>query len=480
MGDDKTKIIMKVLLINPPIENIIRLELPLWVRQNEGIFPPLGLMYIASYLNKSLNCEIKILDALAEKMNYEMMDACIREFLPDVVGITAHTHNLIDVIITAGIIKRIDKKIHVCLGGPHINIFPEESIAFPHVDSVVVGEGEVIFTELVRCLDQNIELKKVKGIFFKQNSQVINTGPGESINELDSLPFPDRSLLDLKRYYNILGPKSTLATMISSRGCPYSCAFCSTPKRSHRVRSPGNVVDEIEECVKLGIRQLYFVDDTFNIAPDRIIEICDELRNRKLKIKWSFRGRIDKLSRNLLIRVKESGCYKIHLGVETCTDDGLERLKKGITVEQIKQVFRWTRDIGINTVAYFMIGCPHEKSRKDILKTIDFSKEIDPDFALFNILMPYPFTEFYDSGLKSGMFKYDYWKEFASRPQRDFQPHFWEEWLSSGELVGLLNLAYRKFYLRPKFLFRMLTNPQNLSIFAKRLKMGLEIITSKT
>lgn len=467
---------MKVLLINPPIKNTIGLELPLWVRQNEGVFPPLGLMYLASHLNKNLGCQVKILDSLAEKMDYKKIDAYIRQYLPDAVGITAHTHNLIDIIITAGIIKKIDKRIHICLGGPHVNIFPEESIAFEHVDSVVQGEGEAIFTELIKCLDKNIELEKVKGLIFKRNEQIINTGPREVINELDNLPFPERSSLDLKRYYNILGLKSIMTTMISSRGCPYNCVFCSTPKESHRLRSPENIVDEMEECVKFGIGQVHFVDDTFNVSPGRVVNICDELKNRKLKVNWSFRGRIDKLNEGLLIRLKDAGCYKIHLGVETCTDEGLERLKKGITVEQIKQVFRWTRDIGIHTVAYFMIGCPHEKNRKDVLKTVSFSKEIDPDFSLFNILTPYPLTELYEQGLKTGIFKADYWKEFASKPQKDFQPRFWEERLARKELVGLLNLAYRKFYLRPKFLLRMLADHRNLSIFARRLKTGLEIL----
>ena len=468
---------MKVLLINPPIENIIRLELPLWVRQNEGVFPPLGLMYLASYLRKNLGCEVTILDALAERMSYHKIDAYIRSLLPDVVGITAHTHNLIDIITTTNIIKKINRKIHICLGGAHVNIFPEESIVLSSVDSVVAGEGEIIFTDLVRCLDENIDLKNVKGLIFKQNGHFINTGFRESNSELDILPFPERRLLNLNKYYSILGAKSFMTTMISSRGCPYSCAFCSTPKGNYRSRSPRNVVNEMEECFNLGIRDIYFVDDTFNIVPDRVIEICDELKGRKLRIQWSFRARIDKLSKELLKKAKESGCYKIHLGVETSTDDGLKRLKKGITIEQIRQVFKWTREIGINTIAYFMIGCPHERTRADILRTINFSKEIDPDFALFNILMPYPLTELYNTALKNKIFKEDYWKKFALSPQKDFQSPFWEEWFSSKELITLLNLAYRRFYLRPKFLLRIITNPQNSLNFTKTFKAALEIIT---
>lgn len=467
---------MKVLLINPPIKNIISLEIPLFVRQNEGIFPPLGLMYIASYLKKNVDCELKLLDTIAEDMDYDAIEKYVGDFCPDVVGICAHTHNLIDVILVVDIIKKIDKRIHVCLGGPHINVFAQEAIDISCVDSVVLGDGERTFAELVRCIGQRADLRKVKGLIFKQDHQCVSTGLGQDIGDLDSLPFPDRSLLNPKLYYSILGRRPVMTTMISSRGCPYQCTFCSTPKGFYRIRSSQNVVDEIEECMKLGIEEVHFVDDVFNVNPDRIIKICDEIKTRGLKIKWSFRGRIDKITKPLLIRSKEAGCYRIHLGVETSTDEGLKRLKKGITVEQTRKVFKWTREIGINTVAYFLIGCPHEKTRQDILKTINFSKEIDPDFALFNMLTPYPSTELYEEGLRKGEFKSNYWKEFALNPQKDFQPQLWEKGLSREELIFLLNLAYRTFYLRPKFLFRMLTTPQNLGILIHRLKAGLKIL----
>lgn len=466
---------MKVLLINPPIENIINLELPLWVRQNQGVFPPLGLMYLASYLKKNLDCEVRILDALAEKMNYGRINEYIRDFHPNVVGITAHTNNLIDVILTTDIIKKIDRNIHVCLGGPHVNIFPKETIALSSVDSVVLGEGEITFADLVKCLKENVDLEIVKGLIFKQNGLTVNTGVRENIADLNILHL-EKGLLNPKRYYSILGQKSIMTTMISSRGCPYRCIFCSTPKGNYRMRLPKNVVDEMGEYVKLGVEEVYFVDDTFNADHDRVIQICEEIKRRRLKIKWSFRGRIDKITMPLLIKSKEAGCYRIHLGVETSTNEGLERLRKGGTIEQIRQVFKWTRHIGINTLAYFLIGCPHEKSREDVIKTINFSKEIDPDFALFNILTPYPSSELYEIGLTRGVLKKDFWREFVLKPQRDFQLQFWQEWLSRKELINLLNLAYRKFYLRPKFLFRMLTTSQNLAIFARRLKTGLEIL----
>lgn len=469
---------MKVLLINPPIKNIISLEMPLFVRQHEGIFPPLGLMYLASYLKENLGCEVKILDTLAEGMDYGAIEKYIQNFHPDVAGIIAHTHNLIDVILVVDIVKKIDKKTHVCLGGPHINAFPQEAIGIACVDSVVLGDGEIAFMELVRCLGGETDLEKVNGLIFKQDGECINTGLRQGIEDLDSLPFPDRRLLDCKKYYSILGRKTVMTTMLSSRGCPYQCTFCSTPRGFYRVRSPENIVDEIEACVKLEIKEIHFVDDVFNVDPERVIKICDEIKTRGLKVKWSFRGRIDKITKPLLISSKQAGCYRIHLGVETSTDEGLERLKKAITVEQIRQAFKWTRDVGIDTVAYFLIGCPHEKTRQDILKTINFSKDLDPDFVLFNLLTPYPSTELYEEGLARGEFKSNYWREFALNPRKSFQPPLWEEWLSREELVELLNLAYREFYIRPKFILKMLTRQQGIGLLARRFKTGFELLRS--
>lgn len=467
---------MRVLLINPPVENMINTEVPLLVKQNEGVFPPLGLLYIASYLSRNVNCDIEILDSLAGKADYKEIGQFIQNYRPDIVGISAHTHNLIDVILTADIVKKINKHIYVCLGGPHVSAFPREAVSIDSVDFAVPGEGEAVFTELVKSVEEKSDLEKIKGMLFKRAGKIIETEKREGVEELDSLPFPARLKSDRKKYYSILGGGNIMTTMASSRGCPYQCIFCSTPKGFYRKRSPENVADEMEECLNLGINEVHFIDDTFNADPDRVIKICEEIKRRKLKIKWSFRGRVDKFTEDLIKRLKEAGCCRIHLGVEASTDEGLSKLKKGITIKEIRQVFKWARNAGINTMAYFLIGCPHERTKEDIVKTIDFSKDIDPDFALFNILTPYPATRLYEEGMERGMFKRDCWKEFALNPEKDFQPPFWEEWLSRDDLISLLNLAYRRFYIRPRFIMRAICSSRGLNILVKRLKTGLEIL----
>lgn len=230
------------------------------------------------------------------------------------------------------------------------------------------------------------------------------------------------------------------------------------------------------ECQDFGIREMHFIDDLFNADEERVSRICDEITRRAVTIKWSFRGRVDRITKDMLVEAKKAGCSRIHLGVETSSDEGLRILNKGISVSHIRQVFRWTREIGIPTVGYFMIGCPHEKKADDARKTLRFSRELDPDFALFNMLMPYPATKLYDDGLKSGFIKNDYWREFSLNPTKDFKPRPYDRWLSKDELTSLLNEAYKSFYFRPVFLFRVLKNTRGINSFKNRLSTGLDML----
>jgi anaerobic magnesium-protoporphyrin IX monomethyl ester cyclase len=464
---------MKVLLINPLSEKAIDSEEPLFIRRHEGVFPPIGLMYIAAYLKKETDCEVKILDTLADKMDYGEIKESIIDFGPDIAGITAYTNNLRDVIIVSDLVKKVNKNTRVCLGGPHVNIFPREALNIPSVDFLVFGEGEISFTELVKALMNGSSWERIEGIAFKNNNNHVFTGTGKDIENPDILPFPDRSAADYKKYYSLLGKSSFMTTMLSSRGCPFSCSFCGTPRGKYRARSPENIADEMEECLSLGINEVHFVDDTFNADADRVMKLCGEIIKRGLKIKWSFRGRACGVTERFLAELKKAGCYRIHLGVETSTDEGLKILNKGITVKEIRDAFKLIRRSGIESAAYFLIGCPHEKDRKDVLRTIKFSMEIDPDFCLFNILTLYPGTGLCGDAVRKGFLREDHWKDFAMDPSGDFKLPFWEEHLRPEELKDLLDLAYRKFYLRLKFAARFLTASGSVNILIKRIKAGL-------
>lgn len=468
---------MKVLLINPSIKNIIQAELPPILSREVGVFPPLGLMYIASYLQRYSDHEVQILDAIAEDLSQTEIEQVIRESNPQIIGITTHTNNLIDVLFLTGLIKKIDPRIHINIGGPHARVFPQETLQLPGVDSVIPGEGEIPFFQLVEVLSQEKDLREVPGLIFKEEEGIIS-GKRPVPPNLDRLSFPARGLIKSQRYYYILGKRSTFTTIVSSRGCPYRCIFCSTPKENYRQRSVQNVVQEMEECGHLGVKEIHFVDDTFNLSPEWVISICQEIKRRDLRIPWSFRGRVDTLTRKVLQELKAANCIRMNLGVETSTDEGLRRLRKGLTIHQIEEVFTWTKEIGIPTVAYFLIGCPHEKSREDILHTLHFAKRLNPDFALFNILTPYPDTELYREGLEKGLFEKDFWREFALRPTKDFEIKVWEEFFTKEELERILISIYRRYYFRPSVIFKNLKSIIHPRNFFWKAKAALKILGS--
>lgn len=467
---------MKVLLINPPIKNLITTNIPKVVDLERGYNPPLGLLYLASYAQKYTNHKIDILDTIVEELDYSDIEERIKKIGPDIIGIQAMSFTLIDALLCARIVKRI-KNIPVVFGGPHPTIYPRETINLKEVDYVVVGEGEVTFKELLENVNNPQRLREVKGLVYKENGEIIDTGHREFIEDLDALPFPARGLTPYKKYYSLLAKRTPVTTMFTSRGCPYRCLFCDRPQlgKKFRARSAENVVDEMEECLKMGIKEILIYDDTFTIDRKRVLDICKEILKKRLKMSWDIRARVDNVDREMLKRLKETGCERIHYGVEASSQRILDILRKGITLEQVKETFRLTKEAGISTLAYFMFGSPGE-TEEEIKESIRLAKELKPDFVHFSITTPFPATNLYRLGLKEGILERDYWREFALSPRRDFVPGIWEENLSREKLMALLKSAYRNFYVRPVYILKELTKVKSLKEFRRKIKAGLKVL----
>ncbi len=466
---------MKVLLINPPSENLIGTNLPEMLEKARGHSPPLGIMYIASMLEKKGH-KVEILDCQVEEFGHKEVEDEIRRRKPDLVGISAMTFTLIDAILIAKTVKRIDPGIKVAVGGSHVNIYPNETIKLEEVDYVVLGEAEFLFTEMVDNIDKPEKLKQTKGLLFKENGKVIYTGPVGLIEDLDSLPFPARHLTPYKKYSSVLSTRNLVTTMISSRGCPYKCLFCDRPisQKGFRARSAKNVVDEMEKCYEMGIDEFLLYDDTFTIDRQRAIDICNEIMARKLDIGWDIRARVNTVDMELLMRLSKAGCERIHYGVESGNQEILNILRKGITLEQVESAFRMTKNAGIEILAYFMIGSPRE-TRETIMQSINFAKKLNPDFVHFSVTTPFPATDLYDMGLKEGILPNDYWKAFAENPTPDFKPMLWEENLSKEELIELLRLAYKSFYMNPTYILQRIMKIRSPGEFARKAGAGLKV-----
>jgi radical SAM superfamily enzyme YgiQ (UPF0313 family) len=216
-------------------------------------------------------------------------------------------------------------------------------------------------------------------------------------------------------------------------------------------------------------------DDTFTIDRQRVFDICDLIIAQKLDIKWDIRARVNTVDREMLERLKQAGCVRIHYGVESGTEKILKVLRKGITLEQVEKAFALTREVGIETLAYFMIGNPTE-TEEDIKKTINFIKKIKPDYVHIAATIPFPATNLYRMALEQKIIPRDVWLEFAKNPTKDFSPPLWEENLTAQKLHSYIKQAYRKFYFRPSYIIKRFFALKSFEEFKIKVKAGLSML----
>ena len=469
---------MRIVLLNPPSISELIGNNPSVIESERGCNPPLGLLYVAAYLREHGSHEVLVVDAQVEELGYAALEQRLAPLAPfDVVGMTVMTFTLFDVMKTLRVAKKVCPQAKGVLGGPHASIFPEETCRLPGVDYVVHGEGEIPFAELVGMLGAGTDACSVKGIaFLGDDGEYVDNGVGDLIEDLDSLPFPARDLTPYSAYGSILAKRLPITTIFTSRGCPFKCSFCDRPHLGKQFRSMGaaRVIEEIECCIKMGIHEFLVYDDTFTVDRRRVLDICKMIIERGLDIGFDIRARVDTMDEEMLHLLKLAGCRGVHYGIESGSEKILKVLKKGISLEKARQVLRQTKKEGIQTLAYFMIGCPTE-TRADIEATFRAMKEMDPDFLHLTILTPFPSTPLYLQALEEGVIDHDYWREFAANPQPSFSPPFWDGEFSRSELEQLIRRGYRLFYMRPVYMFKTLLRIESLAEFKRKAKAGIRI-----
>lgn len=464
------------MLVRAPARHTVESEVPAAVTAENQSYPPLALLAVATYLKHHTHHEVTILDAQLEQLDYDEVERRMVAWSPDVVGVTVYTVGLVDCHRTVAVARRVPSVKHVVLGGPHINDFPQESVGLAGVDAVVKGEGQRPLELLLDCWEKGGEARGIPGVVAHPDDEV----PQEDIyfsNDLDDYPTMDLDLIEHDKYYDVMGKGGVFTTLITSRGCPYRCTFCNTPRHRYRVMSPARVCEEIEAALARGITEIYFVDDTFNITNRRVHELCDAIIERGLHFHWTVRFRVKGVDRELLEKMKAAGCQRIQFGVEQGTEEGLLVLKKDVTVEEIRNAFRLCREVGINTVAYFLIGTPVERTRRDVMETIQYAIDLDPDFVMWNILTPFPGTTIYDQGIKLGVLDLEPWTSFMANPNEGFKAQVWDQWFSRTELREMLDLAYKRFYWRPRFVARNMTQIRSPRDFMRKASAGIRLLT---
>lgn len=445
----------RIVLINPIDKTQITSRLGLKA-------PPLNLMYLAAVLEK-FGFYVRIIDANLYNILPKQIARIVKKFKPDIIGLTAATATIKTTLHYVSEIKNAIPDVFTIIGGPHTTFLPTETLLMSKdLDAVAIGEGENTIVELAESYEKGDPKwpANVKGIAYRvkhnDEDEIKITQPRPFIKDLDSIPFPARHLVPFSEY-KLYNKDTPIGSMITSRGCVFACNYCSSSHlmgRMFRARSPKNVVDEIEELVyKYNVDTIEFIDDIFTLNKKRALEIAKEIRSRKLDINFVASSRVDTIDRELLIELKRAGLSTMYYGVESGSERILKLMNKRITLSQVEKAINETKNVGVNTLASFILGYPGE-TIDDMITTIKFSIKLDPDYAQFSILTPYPGTPIYYELKQKGLIATEDWDKYTVLdPVIEYE----KIGLSKSIVSKMLREAYLRFYLRPKYLFKKIT-----------------------
>jgi len=458
----------KILLINPPSE----LKNPVL---------PLGLASIAAYLQEK-QVDVSVIDAWAEKLSFNKLSQQVTQNQADIIGIYMLSPRYDQAKKTIEVCRQSLPNSIIVAGGPHTSAMPIETLnEIPELDVCVIGEGEKTMYELTTK-----KLSEVNGIAYRnKNGKLVLTQLREYIKDLDNLPFPSRDLFPLEKYKPAppMARKESCYTMITSRGCPYQCTYCSKDvfKDVYRTLSPKRVCDEIEELItKYKAEEIPFLDDDFSMNIKRAEAICDEIIKRKLKFRWSCSTRVDQVNEQLLKKMKQAGCWLICYGVESGNQKILNSINKGFTIDQVISSFEMTRKIGILTLSSFMVGLPNE-TKETIQETFNLVKKIKPNFISCSMLMVFPGSRLFKL-IKSGKYqgKLKVLKKEERIPGVFLKGNYiaFENNLTFEELKKIIQKITRDFYLRPQYIIQFIKTIKSFSDFKYYLKGALKVLKS--
>lgn len=415
--------------------------------------PLVAIAQLAS-VSREAGYDPYVLDLQVEKKGTvkERIRDALNEVNPKYCGITFTTPLSKEADSVAEFVKGLGPSVKMMAGGCHATIMPGDVLSSGNFDIVIVGEGEITLKEIL----SGKPLEKIDGIGFREKSKIIINRPRPLIENLDDLPFPDYSIFNPGDYFTpkLTCRKSPVVAMETSRGCVYGCVYCnkSVFGRRFRFKSPKRTVDEMEHILKFGYNEIHIWDDGFSTDIERGKEVCREILRRKLKITWNiYNGlRVDRLDRELIVLLKKSGCYRISIGVESGNQDILDRINKGIKIEKIREVFKLTNDVGMETIAFCMIGLPGE-TEETMMQTIDFVLELKPTVPKLSILMPLPGTPIFEQWDREGYIISKNWPDYIFHLPEKVYNHPNLDWETINKYYDLF---YRKTMLNPEYIFR--------------------------
>ena len=397
--------------------------------------------------------EVIVIDCQAEKLDYASFHQRLSKQNPDILGVTATTLLYSSAKQIISIAKETHPDCTTMLGGSHASFWDENALKeTPSLDIVVRREGEATFLELLEKLQNKKSLNGVLGSTYRKKDGTIIRNPDRPfIEDLDALPFPAYHLFPLQAFHRM---GKTIFPLTTSRGCIYWCDFCSTVRmfgKGYRMRSPKNVVDEIEKLHRTyGESQFTFYDDAFTVSPEHTRQVCQEFKNRKLDVHWDCETRVDMVDRDLLQTMYNSGCMAVWFGVESGSAEILGKMNKKIKLDQTRQAFKIAHEVGLLTIASTVIGFPGE-TEETAWETLNFIKKLNPDDIGFYVATPYPGTPMYELVKEKGWLRITDFDKYDTAT-----PTFETPWLSMKKIKEIRYKAHQQFYLRPSYVLRMI------------------------
>ena len=431
---------MQVTFVNPPYPAGSHRHPP---------FIPLGIGYLAAVLEKN-GYDVNVIDCQALKLTLSEVENELRKRQPDVVGLTSTTLTYKSALNIIKVAKKALPNCLTVLGGSHVTFWDDNALQeCPQLDVVVRKEGENTLLELVQRLEEGKSFHDVVGTTCRKDGKIVKNPDRPYIENLDELPYPAVHLFPLEqfnKYGNIIFP------VMTSRGCVFWCDFCTAVRmfgKKYRMRSPKKVVDELEYLHrKYGEEQYTFYDDAFTVNQARTEEICNEILRRGLKIKWDCETRVDMVSKNLLLKMREAGCIAIWFGVEAGSQKIRDAMGKGISTQQTLNAFKWAQEAGLIAVASIILGFPGE-TKETAWESVKLLERINPDEIGIYIATPYPGTPMYDYVTKMGWLKIHDFNKYDTAT-----PTFESPTMSMEELREIHDKAHQSFYLRPTYVIR--------------------------
>lgn len=463
---------MKILLVRPvtPAKLVL------------NCIPPLGLGYLASALKNS-GVNVRLLDCVKEKMGQAELIAYIKGYRPDAVGFTAFTHDIPSVKESLGLIKNYSKDITTIVGGPHISGIPEDTFDYfgTSIDFGFKGEAEIGLPMLARRLggESGIEISGIAGLIRREGTKLI-VNEQIFVEDLDKFDMPAWESMDPRTYpdapQGVIFRQSPIAPIMATRGCPYRCTFCAgnvVSGRKVRTRSLPNVMAEIRCLVEnYGVREFHILDDNFSIDGSFVRRFCEALIDYNPNLSWCCPNglRLDRLDTETVKLMKKSGCYYISVGIESGSDRMLKKVKKGLTVAQIKEQVWMVKNAGMDVNGFFILGFPGE-TKEEMEATIKLAKELPLSRVQFYNFIPLPSTESYGELVRQGEIGTLNW-EHAFQAEVSYSP----AGISKEALKAIQKRAHLEFYLRPSILWNLLTQIRSLEQFMFIVKRAFAYI----